>query len=138
MSVSPLVVHHSMRWTQGSLVHSVEYWIWSQSFGGDSAVVMSYFSATEEMSNLHRLYLQSPCSLLNINHWCIPSVLWARRGRRWTTLRVLNNKHRLAPDIHAPQHSESPEEGACLKYTADTILIYNHVHVTSRRCFGSY
>lgn len=124
-------MHHSMRRTQGSLGCSVEYWIWSQSFDGDSAVVMSYFSATEEMSNLHRLYLQSPCSLLNINHWCIPCVLWARRGRRWTMLRVLHNKYCLAcfftPDKYAPRHSEAPEEGTRLQYTADTILIYNHM-----------
>jgi len=62
MSVSPSVMYNSMRRTQRSLRRSVEYWTWSQSFDGDSALVMSYF-ATEEMSNLHRLYLQSPCSL---------------------------------------------------------------------------
>lgn len=88
-------MHNSMRRTQRSLGRSVEYWTWSQSFDGDSALVMSYFFATEEMSNLHRLYLQSSCSLLNIN-WCIPCVLQARRGRRWTPLRVLHNKHCLA------------------------------------------
>lgn len=65
MSVSPSVMYHSMRRTQRSLRRSVEYWTWSQSFDGDSALVMSYFFATEEMSSLHMLYLQ-PVKALNI------------------------------------------------------------------------
>lgn len=144
MSVSPSVMHNSMRRPQRSLVRSVEYWTWSQSFDGDSALVMSYFFATEEMSNLHRLYLQSPCSLLNINYWCIPCVLQARRGRRWTPLCVLHNKHCLAvffaPHRRAQRHSRPPEECTLIQYTADTILICNHVcqAFTSWLCFWVY